>query len=875
MKKTLCIVFAVLLLLTGCTPAATPTPGTTATPDGPAPTATPEKGEAFNVGEGFAIIKSFQATPAENAFASQLQAAIQEATGIKLPIRTDITPEKDNELIVGLAVHAQADKKGATLKGNDWMIQYADKNKVLFIATNESGYASILDTVKTSFINGTTVEFHDKLNIINAAPPDIIRISPENGSDLVSDLTPIVLATFVTGVGIDTTKSTVKVDGVAVTELEWEADSVKGLSHKLENGKHTLEISLTDTAGNVTTESAEFTVKPISDFKLYRGEIHSHSGTVKTDAVGTLDEAYTHARDEAKFDFYALTDHSYYFTWDQYNELYIPGADKYNEDGKFVALYGYEMTWLPLREGHINVIMPVKHYNSLTGITLQEFYESMKYDLPSVGQFNHTDLAWGKFEDYTGRTNSADESMSLFEFQSTSPFTIYEYYYAQALSMGWHLSPTHNEDNHAKQWGTTNKWHTVALADELTRGGIMEALHQGRTYITDDRTLELTFTVNGSALGSTVIANGPSVDIHIELKTESSRGLGKIELVGNNGVTVAKYDGKKAASLTWDVTVPADSDYFYLRTNSNSIGMISAPIYIKHTEYIDVTSSIAALGDNGKHGLQVEFNVIEPLTDVKVEYWLDKQADTDLTDEADTVVNVGNVDASATATGFVNMNRAAKTFITARISGKTADGKLVQHVCGKFTSPIYITEVVNLTASHNGIANAFTYIEVYNNTNSRMDLSSYDIALFGQGDAYLDKAIKNGFALPKQSYLAPGTAGVIWIKSMDNNLTADDFNTHYGTSLKEGETLFSLNTEAKLPTSTTHRTHLVIVNAGTIEVTRVTYNYLTALRGKEFQSGKSIEYGIHDLPSKDQCRFATKADPTPGTVKDGQIPKFK
>ena len=75
-----------------------------------------------------------------------------------------------------------------------------------------------------------------------------------------------------------------------------------------------------------------------------------------SDGQGTIDEAYTYARDNANVDFIAVTDHSNWFDNDtsanmgdgsvsEEWKLGLATADKYNKDGEFAAIYGYEMTW--------------------------------------------------------------------------------------------------------------------------------------------------------------------------------------------------------------------------------------------------------------------------------------------------------------------------------------------------------------------------------------------------------------------------------------------------------------------------------------------------------------------------------------------------
>ena len=856
MKKLICLLLGALILLGGCTPA----------------TETVLPGEAFSVTEDFVIITPFDATEYETNAATALRDAIKEATGITLEIQLDIYAEADNELIVGASLHADAYEKYDSLGELDWFIQGMPGNKLVMAAGSESGWNALLDYFKQTYIADGKVTLSTGINHGHVEAPRILRISPEDNTTIALEATPTLYARFLTGVGVDESKSSLKIDGVEVENLTWDAETVTGIAPTLNNGEHTVELTVTDKLGQSSAVTSKFVIKPLSEFSLFRGEIHSH--TAESDGEGTLEEAYTYARDKAGFDFFAVTDHANKMTWEGYSAKQIPIADSFNVDGKFTALYGVEATWGTLGEGHINVIMPSRMYCGIdTVYGLHEFYSVLSRDNGAVGMFNHSNLTHGKFEDFANWSPVNDESMNLFEFQSVNAFNTYENYYAQALTMGWHLSPAHNEDTHNATWGTGNAFHTVVLAENLTRNGITEALHQGRTYITTDTTAELTFTVNGTAtLGGTAVISGETAKVHIELKTESPQGVSCIELIGNNGVTIAAFDTRQTSPVVWDVEIPVENDFIYVRLNKGNVKLLSAPIYLEHTPVLTVTDPVVALADDGRHALQFDLGTTQSLTDVKAEFWIGAQANTDLTVAPSYTADIGTLTQTATVTGYVTYSRPTYSFITVRISGKNDAGKSVGLVYSQPVSPYYITEIVTLTSASNGISNAFTYIEIYNNTNKEMDLSSYNIGIYSQNQD-VTEAIKEGYSFPENAVVAPRSTAVLWVKGSANDLTAADFNAFYGTNLVEGETLFTF-AGASLPCSTSHRTHLVVYRR-TTEITRVSYNYLTALRGKEYQVDTSLEYGVHVLPSLDQPRFATKATPSPGALSTGQLPVLK
>ena len=105
-----------------------------------------------------------------------------------------------------------------------------------------------------------------------------------------------------------------------------------------------------------------------AQYHVYWGDMHGH--TTISDGKGSLDDYFIHARDDAKLDFVVVSDHDFgnAAPWKMPQEAWTQTQDKvdqYTENGKFVAIAGYEWTsqskyWTPeepLFEG------PVKFYN--------------------------------------------------------------------------------------------------------------------------------------------------------------------------------------------------------------------------------------------------------------------------------------------------------------------------------------------------------------------------------------------------------------------------------------------------------------------------------------------------------------------------------
>jgi hypothetical protein len=114
-----------------------------------------------------------------------------------------------------------------------------------------------------------------------------------------------------------------------------------------------VRLTVEDKAHGLTGISNPLRVDSSSEMSLYWGELHGH--TAITDGIGTTDEFYSFARDQAFCDFAALSEHCQWISDKEWKEMQV-GANAYNYSGKFVALVAYEWTQNPIDGGgHHNV----------------------------------------------------------------------------------------------------------------------------------------------------------------------------------------------------------------------------------------------------------------------------------------------------------------------------------------------------------------------------------------------------------------------------------------------------------------------------------------------------------------------------------------
>ena len=159
-------------------------------------------------------------------------------------------------------------------------------------------------------------------------------------------------------------------------------------------------------------------------------------------------------------------------------------------------------------------------------------------------------------------------------------------YFDEALKLGWYIGASGGQDNHDKSWGTMNDYRIAVLANEKTRKGILEAYKARRFYSTADKNLTLSFTANGSEMGSKIGAG--MLNFIIEASDGNGEKFDRIELLKNSAVIKTWTPNSKNTLVTITKTA-TKGDYYYARVRQfDKDEAISSPIFIN----TDATSKI-------------------------------------------------------------------------------------------------------------------------------------------------------------------------------------------------------------------------------------------------------------------------------------------
>lgn len=449
-------------------------------------------------------------------------------------------------------------------------------------------------TNAVTYPTDTTKPFVRSIDTADIAGPSVTKFVPADGTVVPSaNAASGIRAEFADPSGIDVKKVSLTLDTVDVTA----SATIKGdsISYKpdaaLAEGGHTAVVKVTDSLGNETTKSWNFSVGK-QTFNYYYGQLHSH--TTLSDGQGTVEEAYTWARDKGKADFFAVTDHSNWFDndtnwtlstkWKQLKDT----AASFNNDGSFVALSGYEMTWSGSTGGwgHINTFN-TDWFKSRTDKTmdLKNYYAEIAKDTASISQLNHPGKTFGDFADFGYYTEAADNVVKLVEVgngegpvRGSGYFPSYEYY-TRALDKGWHVAPSNNQDNHKANWVTANEARTVMVAETLTKDSVLDAMRKLHVFSSEDKNLEVMYTVNGQVMGAT-LTSPEKLSFNISVKDQDSEDkIAKISIIADGGtvVTSKTFD---AAEANWQFELPPVYKYYYVRVDQADKDIaVTAPVW--------------------------------------------------------------------------------------------------------------------------------------------------------------------------------------------------------------------------------------------------------------------------------------------------------
>ena len=447
--------------------------------------------------------------------------------------------------------------------------------------------------------------------------PVISNVTPAGGSETGAEKKPVISAEIANAGENPTVVMTVNGEEVEAAYAGGKVSYTP--AEDMADGRVNVTVTVTRADGKASSKSWSFTVGE-AQYQLYFGQLHSH--TTYSDGSGTLDAALDYVAnlpEDANVDFVAFTDHSNYFDksgaanpegalydmslatessqnlWNAYKQA---AADFNASQSDVIALAGFEMTWSG-GPGHINTFntpgIVSRNNTTLNNKTsdagMKAYYAllSQPEGADSLSQFNHPGSTFGTFSDFSYWDALIDSRIFMVEVGNGEGqigaggyYPSYEYY-TMALDKGWHVAPTNNQDNHKGKWGNANDARDVILTDDFSEQGLYDAIRALRMYATEDKNLELTYTVNDLPLGSSLTEVPDKLDIRVQVSDpDAADAISKVEVIVNSGKVAYTWDNAAAlAAGDLSCTLDPDYSYYYIRvTEADGDLAVTAPVWV-------------------------------------------------------------------------------------------------------------------------------------------------------------------------------------------------------------------------------------------------------------------------------------------------------
>lgn len=624
---------------------------------------------------------------------------------------------------------------------------------------------------------------------------------------------------------------------------------------------------------------------PGEEYQLLCGQLHAHSTASDGDGTpwttdpsgdGSPTDAYTTVA-ATTADFFALTDHAEYFNnsgsnrWDNLHD----SADLSYVPNDFTTFAAYEMGWGYNTGywGHMNTFN-TSWWNSAemdyeTVANMPAYFNMLATEEESVSQFNHPSLTFGDFNQFSYWSEEADGVIPLVELTFKRAFTLEDpdhgglvaaSGYFTALNKGWHVAPTLNNDEHDQDWypsDTDDDIRTVILAQSSTRDNILDAIRNRRVYATTDDGLKVRFKANGEEMGSR-LSNVSSLDISVSAyDSDGTDTIAKITIMTTLG-TVLYESNYSSTSAFLDVNIDESYPYYVVMVEeTDGDWAITAPIWIEDNQSGTMIMDMVSASDSDPCTVTASFTNTSGTTinSATIKFYKDALNPANLI----STTNISNIASEATVIATMD-NDSWTPYQSFNIIYAVYEDSTTHIIDLVGISDLMITEIVANSVDTVLETDAFEYVEVFNNTQSDIDLIDYKVCYRYSNTGYTYYDISSTFIIPAKSTI------LLWFGA--DSYTVDDFLAAYG-----------------LPVNDTYRskvykvtsTHLGNVNTCAVSIhkdsgswiSRAWYNLGMDLSDDADQNPEAINYKYSI--DEDICmdKVGTSTTPTPLEVTYG------
>jgi hypothetical protein len=354
--------------------------------------------------------------------------------------------------------------------------------------------------------------------------------------------------------------------------------------------------------GHGPLEGFRTTVNPIvvrdSPTRLAWSDLHGHSRM--SDGTGTPDDYFSYARDVARLDVIALTDHDHWSVrpLDEYPKLaesILQSALSFHEPGRFVTIPGYEWTnWL---HGHRHVLYfaekapifsaidpatdrPDELWDALRGKPALTFAHHSAGEPVATNWFYAPDPELEPLTEISSVHGMSEAEDAPLPVLGAIPGN----FVRDALLYGYKLGFVGSGDSHDGHPGlahlvTGQSGLAAIFTESLDRPGLLAAMKQRRTFATNGIRPWMEVFIDETFMGSSLPT--PTDDHVLRVRYEATAPIERIDLVRSG--RIANLEGSDRLSVDFERSIPRlqPGEFHYVRIIQEDGGVAwSSPIFV-------------------------------------------------------------------------------------------------------------------------------------------------------------------------------------------------------------------------------------------------------------------------------------------------------
>ena len=362
-------------------------------------------------------------------------------------------------------------------------------------------------------------------------------------------------------------------------------------------------------------------------YNYYFGNIHSQTSysdgnqDSATSLITKPIQAFNYAKNSLHIDFYGISDHNHASAGMSSLASYHQGiadANQANNDGSFVAMYGFEwgvisggghvivygsdslMGW---DNGLFDIFVPQSDYTTLwkkVKARPNSFAYLCHPSTTDFGNIFNTAVNSSADSAIIGMAGRSGPAFSTNTTYSNPPTSTYITQYNYALRQGYHVGIGLDHDTHNSVFGRQTAGRLVVLAQSLTRANVYDAFKKMRFYCSDDWNVQVDFQIQNQPMGSIITHSGTptlSVTITDPDVSESIASIAVYAGVPGSGINpTVLTTATSTSSLVYTHAAASNNSKFYyylLITQADGNKIWTSPIWYNRDDAYTVVTPVA------------------------------------------------------------------------------------------------------------------------------------------------------------------------------------------------------------------------------------------------------------------------------------------